>query len=174
MKNTEFVQKLKEIGWIDNIAFNKWQYDNLEEAQQEILSNYAEPENNAGLLGLTEECFDEHDLYNFPSILNTLKNLSKGDFHDSDIAYLSKLNKNYVEAIASQWKMSNINNVKDAMIQAEKEYKKLNEYKNKKENNLNISKPVEKLPNWYGKSVEKAQMNSEDIKELKDLLSEFE
>jgi hypothetical protein len=98
MKNTEFVQKLKEIGWIDNIAFNKWQYDNLEEAQQEILSNYAEPENNAGLLGLTEECFDEHDLYNFPSILNTLKNLSKGDFHDSDIAYLSKLNKNYEKA----------------------------------------------------------------------------
>ena len=85
-----------------------------------------------------------------------------------------KLNKNYVEAIASQWKLSNINNVKDAMIQAEKEYKKINEYKNRKENDLKITKPVEKLPTWYGKSVEKAQMNSEDIKELKDLLSEFE
>ena len=36
----------------------------------------------------------------------------------------NKLNKNFVEAIASQWKLSNINTVKDAMLQAEKEYKK--------------------------------------------------
>lgn len=79
-----------------------------------------------------------------------------------------KLNRNLVEAIASQWKMSNITTVKSAMLQAEKEYRKINQYKEKK-----TSKDVEKLPTWYGKDIKKQEMSSEDIEELKDMLSEF-
>lgn len=81
-----------------------------------------------------------------------------------------KLNKNLVQAIASQWKMCNITTVKDAMKQAEKEYRKINQAKEKK----NIKKiETEKLPNWYGKDVKKQEMSKEDIKELENMLSEF-
>jgi replication initiation and membrane attachment protein len=69
-----------------------------------------------------------------------------------------KLNKNFVEAIASQWKMSNINTVKDAMLQAEKEY----------------TKEQEKLPTWYGKDIKKEEMSNKDIEELQNMLNEFE
>lgn len=77
-----------------------------------------------------------------------------------------KLNKNFVEAIASQWKLSNITTVKDAMKQAEKEYRKMNQAKEKK-------KVDEKLPTWYGKDVKKKEMSKEEVKELEDMLSEF-
>lgn len=80
----------------------------------------------------------------------------------------NKLNKNFVEAIASQWKLSNIKTVPDAMKQAEKEYRKMNQNKEKKK-----SIKEEKLPTWYGKDVKKKQMNKEDIKELEDMLSDF-
>lgn len=81
-----------------------------------------------------------------------------------------KLNRNFVEAIASQWKMKNIDTVESAMKQAEKEYKKVTTYKTKN----TTTKEVEKLPTWYGKSVEKEAMSNEDIKELENMLSEFE
>lgn len=82
-----------------------------------------------------------------------------------------KLNKNFVEAIASQWKMSNINTVKDAMLQAEKEYRKINNnYKTKKE----YTKEQEKLPTWYGKDIKKEEMSNKDLEELQNMLNEFE
>lgn len=81
----------------------------------------------------------------------------------------NKLNKNFVEAIASQWKMSNITTVKDAMRQAEKEYRKMNQTKEKIEKN----KEKEKLPTWYGKDVKKKAMTEEEVKELESMLSEF-
>ena len=81
----------------------------------------------------------------------------------------NKLNRNFVEAIASQWKMSNITNVKDAMKQAEKEYRKMNQMKEKKKAQVN----QEKLPTWYGKDVKKKEMSEEDVKELEDMLSDF-
>ena len=81
----------------------------------------------------------------------------------------NKLNKNFVEAIASQWKMSNIRTVKDAMMQAEKEYKKKNQTKEKKV----ISDKLEKLPAWYGKDIKKKEMSEEDVKELENMLSDF-
>lgn len=79
-----------------------------------------------------------------------------------------KLNKNLVEAIASQWKMKEINTVKDAMKQAEKEYRKISNYKDKK-----VDKNTEKLPTWYGKNVSKEKMSNEEVEELKNMLSEF-
>jgi len=80
-----------------------------------------------------------------------------------------KLNKNFVEAIASQWKMSNITTVEGAMKQAEKEYRKMNQAKEKK----NKIEEKEKLPNWYGKDVKKKEMTEEEVKELENMLSEF-
>jgi replication initiation and membrane attachment protein len=82
-----------------------------------------------------------------------------------------KLNKNLIEAIASQWKMLGINTAEDAMKQAEKEYKK---HKTYKENKINKSIKTEKLPHWYGKEIKKEQMTDEEEKELKDMLKEFE
>lgn len=81
-----------------------------------------------------------------------------------------KLNKNLVEAIASQWKMSNITTVEGAMKQAEKEYRKLNSYKEKKLANVEVK---EKLPNWYGKNIKAEVMTNDDIKELESMLSDF-
>ncbi len=83
-----------------------------------------------------------------------------------------KLNKNLVEAIASQWKLSNINSVSDAMKQAEKEYRKINSYKENKTNKE--IKDNKKLPTWYGKDIKKQEMTNDDIKELENMLSEFE
>lgn len=76
-----------------------------------------------------------------------------------------KLNKNFVEAIASQWKMSKIETVFDAMKQAEKEYRKMNQAKEKNKK--------EELPTWYKKDVKKKEMTKEEVKELENMLSEF-
>ena len=71
-----------------------------------------------------------------------------------------------MQAIASQWKLSKIETVFDAMKQAEKEYRKMNQVKEK-------SKKEEKLPTWYGKDVKKKEMTDEEVKELESMLSEF-
>jgi len=81
----------------------------------------------------------------------------------------NKLNKNFVEAIASQWKLSKINTVKDAMVQAEKEYRKMNQAKEKKKQ---VAKQ-ESLPTWYGKDVKKKEMTIDEVKELESMLSDF-
>lgn len=81
----------------------------------------------------------------------------------------NKLNKNFVEAIASQWKLCKIANVKDAMKQAEKEYRKMNQVKEKKK----MQEKQEKLPTWYGKDIKKKEMSDEEVKELEDMLSDF-
>ena len=76
-----------------------------------------------------------------------------------------KLNKNFVEAIASEWKLKNINTVSLAMKEAEKEYRK--------KNKLKETKKEEKLPTWYGKDVKKKEMTKEEVEELENMLSEF-
>jgi replication initiation and membrane attachment protein len=82
-----------------------------------------------------------------------------------------KLNKNLVESIASQWKMIGIDTVEDAMKQAEKEYRKHNQYKEIKDKKVNVAE--EKLPHWYGKEIKKEQMTEDEKQELKDMLKEF-
>ena len=79
----------------------------------------------------------------------------------------NKLSKNFVEAIASQWKLNNINDVESAMRQAEKEYRKLNRVKE------TSKKEVNPLPTWYKKDVKKQTMSEEEVKELESMLSEF-
>lgn len=70
----------------------------------------------------------------------------------------NKLNKNYVDAIASQWAKSKIETVEEAMNIAEKEYKK----------NKKIEKPV-----WFDKQVEKQVLKEEEKEDLDELLSKY-
>ena len=80
-----------------------------------------------------------------------------------------KLNNNYVEAIASQWKMLGITSVEDAMKRAKKEFNK-----KKKVIEPTEGKKVNTLPNWYDKKIERNDMSIEEEKELKEMLKEFE
>ena len=79
-----------------------------------------------------------------------------------------KLNKEFIEAIAGQWKRLNIETVKEAMEICRKEHKKVSKSvitpKTKKEVNEN-------LPEWFDKNFEK---KSDNLEELKEVLKDFE
>ena len=79
----------------------------------------------------------------------------------------NKLNKNFVEAIAGQWKRLGIETAEDAMNQAYKESKKRVKTKN-------IGKTKEKeediLPEWFNKDIKKEEISKEEEEELKDML----
>lgn len=79
----------------------------------------------------------------------------------------NKLNKNYIETIAGQWKRLNIKTVQEAMSQAEKEYRK---QKNKP--STARTKEIVKVPEWFNKQVEEVQ-DTETSKQIEDLLKEF-
>lgn len=81
-----------------------------------------------------------------------------------------KLTKNFIEAIASQWKRLNIETVDEAMKAAEKEYKKS---KVVIEDKKYIKQPNEVLPEWFDKKIEKKKISEENEKSLKDMLKEF-
>lgn len=79
-----------------------------------------------------------------------------------------KLNKEYIEAIAGQWKRLNVETVKEAMEICRKEHKKVSRTivpKTKKENNDSS------LPEWFDKNFEK---DSGKLDELADVLKDFE
>ena len=80
-----------------------------------------------------------------------------------------KLNKEYIEAIAGQWKRLNIETVKEAMEICRKEHKKVSK-------NVFVSKTKKEidntnLPEWFNKSFEK---DDKKLDELNDVLKEFE
>lgn len=79
----------------------------------------------------------------------------------------NKLNKNFIEAIASQWKRLNIETAEEAMNQALKESKKKNNTTKTYTKKENI------VPEWFGKEIEKEDITIEDENEMKDLLKEF-
>ena len=79
----------------------------------------------------------------------------------------NKLNKNFIEAIASQWKRLNIETAEEAMNQALKESKKKNNTTKTYIKKENI------VPEWFGKEIEKEDITIEDENEMKDLLKEF-
>ena len=73
-----------------------------------------------------------------------------------------KLNKEFIEAIAGQWKRLNIETVKEAMEICRKEHKKVSKTvipKTKKEVNEN-------LPEWFDKNFEKKSDNLEELEEV--------
>ena len=79
----------------------------------------------------------------------------------------NKLNKNFIEAIASQWKRLNIETAEEAMNQALKESKK------KTNTTKTYAKKENIVPEWFGKEIEKEDITVEDENEMKDLLKEF-
>lgn len=81
-----------------------------------------------------------------------------------------KLTKNFIEAIASQWKRLNIETVDEAMKAAEREYKKS---KVVIEDKKYIKQSSEVLPEWFDKKIEKKKISEENEKSLKDMLKEF-
>lgn len=78
-----------------------------------------------------------------------------------------KLNKEFVEAIAGQWKRLNIETVKEAMEICRKEHKKVSKTVPK----VNKETIDNNLPEWFDKKFEK---DSNKLDELKDVLKEFE
>lgn len=81
-----------------------------------------------------------------------------------------KLTKNFIEAIASQWKRLNIETVDEAMHAAEREYRKS---KIIIEDKKYIKQSNEVLPEWFDKKIEKKKISEENEKSLKDMLKEF-
>ena len=81
----------------------------------------------------------------------------------------NKLNRAFIESIASQWLRNNIKTVEEAMNIAEKENKKkakIQEYK--KPQKKEVKKPV-----WFDKNISTNEASLEEQEEMERLLSEF-
>lgn len=79
-----------------------------------------------------------------------------------------KLNKNYIETIASQWKRLGIETVEEAMVACKKEHKNLLKLKN----TTSIKKQQE-VPEWFDKNIEKQEVSEEEQNKLKELLKNY-
>lgn len=81
-----------------------------------------------------------------------------------------KLNKDFVEAIAGQWKRLNIETVKEAMDICRKEHKKIKkQIPNNKEKITSLDK--QELPEWLDQNITE---NKEKIEELEEILKDFD
>ena len=78
----------------------------------------------------------------------------------------NKLTPKFVEAIALQWKRSNIETVEDAMNIAKKEYK------SRSEKDTKVSSKI--TPKWMNKTFEAETVDPLEEQKMKELLSEFE
>ena len=81
-----------------------------------------------------------------------------------------KLNKDFIETIAGQWKRLNVETVKEAMEICRKEHKKMQKVAPKpivKTNNKNQGE----LPEWFDKKIE---TNSDNLDELVEVLKDFD
>lgn len=81
----------------------------------------------------------------------------------------NKLVKNFIEAIANEWKRKNIITVEQAMNLVLSELKKKNEYKTKKPTYSKI-KTKEPTPNWLDEKID-IEENEEEKKELEEMLN---
>lgn len=84
----------------------------------------------------------------------------------------NRLVKNYVEAVASDWKKANLETAKEAMEYAEKVHKKMLRMK---ENNVRVKveKKEEIIPLWFNKSQVKEDMDAETKSELEGFFKEY-
>ena len=84
-----------------------------------------------------------------------------------------KLNRNYLETIAGQWKRLNIETVEEAMKLTEKEYKKMKKIANtttKSKSTIKKNINEEILPDWFDKEVEASSVNEDEKNELDKLI----
>ncbi|MBR2603820.1 MAG: DnaD domain protein [Bacilli bacterium] len=79
----------------------------------------------------------------------------------------NKLNKNFIETIAGQWKRLNIETAEGAMNRASKESK------NKKVKDTIYKKKDVTLPEWFDKENTKEEISKEEEDEVKNLLKDF-
>lgn len=79
-----------------------------------------------------------------------------------------KLNKNYIETIASHWKRLGIETVPEAMNACIKEHKK----SSKKAVSPSKKKQEEKVPDWFDQTIDKKK-NEEEKKKLANLISNY-
>ncbi|MGN0993157.1 MAG: replication initiation and membrane attachment family protein [Bacilli bacterium] len=79
-----------------------------------------------------------------------------------------KLNKNYIETIASHWKRLGIETVPEAMNACIKEHKK----SSKKTASPVRKKQEEKVPEWFDQTIDKKK-NEEEEKELANLINNY-
>ena len=79
----------------------------------------------------------------------------------------NKLNKAFVETIASQWVRSNIETVEAAMNLSTKEQKKRKAYIKKN------TKNIVDTPDWFNQEIDEDKANKEDQQKIDDLLNEF-
>ena len=84
-----------------------------------------------------------------------------------------KLNRNYLETIAGQWKRLNIETVEEAMRLTEKEYKKMKKVATNTTKSKTVSKKLSKeeiLPDWFGKELDTDNTNEEEQEELDKII----
>lgn len=84
-----------------------------------------------------------------------------------------KLNRNYLETIAGQWKRLNIETVEEAMRLTEKEYKKMKKVATNATKNKTVSKKIAKeeiLPDWFDKEIDTDNTNKEEREELDKII----
>lgn len=80
----------------------------------------------------------------------------------------NKLNKNFIETIASQWKKSHIETVEEAMKIAETEYKKSKNLKEK-----TGEKRVRNKPAWFNETLTSSEASETEQAEIESLLKEY-
>ena len=81
-----------------------------------------------------------------------------------------KLNRDFIEAIAGQWKRLNIETVKEAMEICRKEHKKVEKKVSVSVKKKDLKKDDD-LPEWFNKDVES---NKENVDELVEILKDFD
>lgn len=90
-----------------------------------------------------------------------------------------KLNKNFIETIAGQWKRLNIETVEEAMRYTEKEHKKIKKYfdeKKKPTTQTTIKKPKleeKEVPAWFNQNPESVAPSTTEQEEMNKILSEL-
>lgn len=79
-----------------------------------------------------------------------------------------KLNRTYIETIASHWKRLGIETAEEAMNACIKEHKK-----RKNKNIENNSKSKSEVPEWFNQNIEKTSLDINEEKELLDLIGSY-
>ncbi len=83
----------------------------------------------------------------------------------------NKLNNDYIETIAGQWKRLNIETAEDAMLECEKGHKK---YSKKLENSKSKHNQQSEIqPVWFNENLEKENMTAEEENELESILNKY-
>ena len=84
-----------------------------------------------------------------------------------------KLNKNYIETIAGQWKRLNIETVEEALNLTDKEYKKNNKANKDKTYTRKNTVVSEKVPVWLDKELDSSDLSDDEQKEMDDLIKKL-